>query len=114
MAVCSFNSKYGKVVYHVVKLPGCCGVAVIHNPIFLVVKNKDKLYKGFKRHLLNSRPCFDIQRKILMMTDRVGGSVYRFCKATGWPMSEPVINPKTGNKIVTFMHTRANDKVNPL
>ena len=114
----------GAVQYKHNGLSSCCGIVVIHNVSFGNIKEgmKSVFYKEFDEHLRKRsgvnelRGDWDMDRGVLMMSDAVGGEsnqggtdkpcIYDMCTTLGWDISNEYYNPRSGNKVVTFMTAR--------
>jgi len=120
----AFRTENGAVRYQHNGLPSCCGIIVIHKLFFGNIKEgmKKEFYKEFEEHLRKISGVneldgdWDMDRGVLMMSDAVGGEqnqkggtspcIYDMCTTLGWDISNEYYNPRSGNKVVTFMTAR--------
>lgn len=119
---------HGSVRFKVKQLPGCCGVAVVYHPVFTIklpgegsLKMADmefihdyrtiakatqvfnQLFKEFNSYIKEGVNIpFDLYRSKILMTDFIGGAVYKFCTHNKWSKSKGFINYKTAETLHIF------------
>lgn len=126
-----FRTENGAIYYYDTQLPGCCGIVVISGVKFGNIKEgmKEVFYKEVEKHLRfyskskEGGTDYNMDRGAIMMSDAVNGEygqgeqgrpyIYGMCKYLGWETSSEYYNPRSGNKVVTFMkHRIANGRAN--
>lgn len=109
-----FEGSNGSVQMYVDKMPGCCGVAVVHTVRWVGVKNKQKLYEEYNNFLKTATNPFQLDRCKIVMTDNdspdKNPSIYDFCTTMGWMEGEHTPNKKSGNKVVLFELNRQTSR----
>jgi len=109
-----FETPDGYVRFDVTKLPGCCGVAVVHDVSFRQVNNKERFYRALNNHLKTTTDPFDLDRCKLVMTDRtresMQPSIYDFCTDQEWMEGEHTFNRKSGQDVVIFELSRQTSR----
>ena len=111
------TATHGRVDFNISRMPGCCGVTIIHNVAFAPRQgsNVGQLYTAFMQHL-KRRAYGDssFSRRVgkILMTDVEpdptapvhAGNIYDFCMTfeDEWEVGEPANNPKTDNQLVVF------------
>lgn len=102
----------GVVTFDVDKLDGCCGVAVVYCVRFYPNPRKTKkLYEEFHDYLLNYMGHYDLARPKILIADKVGGDLYKFCIHNEWLQGEETPDPKSGNKVTMFEYDRIPENV---
>jgi len=94
----------------VVKLPGCCGVAVVHGWGMRVTAEQAPAFHKKIQHYLEASSAGQLNRCKVLIADRVYDEDYEhfhrtsygFCKAMGWEEGSINNNGLSGNKIQLF------------
>ncbi len=134
----SINTRWGKIVWHVSEMPGCCGVSVIHDLSFYDVNDKYKLYDCLYNTIIFGKkdihfsssvdpwsddvirmgPYYNVNKYILTdalysgnLKDRKP-TVYEFCHYIGARYGTVTSNPNSGNNVQVFELTRPRGKYN--